>query len=79
MPKVYINKEDKQINDIQWLVIRRRKEKRITQDKMAKAIGKSRATYNRFEQDMSEISLRHLLISLDEVGLELTIKEKEVK
>ena len=76
MPKTYINVEQKQISDIQRYVIGTRKMKRISQEQIAKAIGKTRQTYADRENDMSDISLADLLITLHELGLDLEIYER---
>lgn len=76
MPKVYINKEDKQITDIQRYVVGTRKQKRISQEVVAKALGKTRAMYSIRESDMSQMKLIDFLITLHEIGLDLEIKEE---
>ena len=75
MPKVYISKEDKQITDIQRYVVGTRKQKRISQEVVAKALGKTRAMYSIRESDMSQMKLIDFLITLHEIGLDLEIKE----
>ena len=79
MPKVYFSIEDKQITDIQRYVIGTRKQKHITQEQMARAIGKSRVTYTDREKDMSSMRLGDFLITLHELGLDLKIYEKETE
>jgi len=79
MPKVYFSIEDKQITDIQRYVIGTRKQKRISQESMAKAIGKSRVTYTEKENDMSNMRLGDFLITLHELGLDIKIYERETE
>lgn len=79
MPRAYIRQEDKQITDIQRYVVGTRKQKRISQEKMAKAIGKSRATYTEKENNMSDMRLGDFLITLHELGLDVKIYERECK
>ena len=79
MPKTYISVEDKQITDIQRYVVGTRKQKRISQENMAKAIGKSRATYNEKENNMSDMRLGDFLITLHELGLDVKIYERKCK
>lgn len=79
MPKTYISYESKQITDIQRYVVGTRKLKRISQESMAKAIGKSRTTYTDKENNMSDMRLGDFLITLHELGLDVKIYERECK
>ena len=79
MPKTYISVEDKQITDIQRYVVGTRKQKRISQENMAKAIGKSRTTYTEKENNMSDMRLGDFLITLHELGLDVKIYERKCK
>jgi len=79
MPKVYYSVEDKQITDIQRYVVGTRKQKRISQESIANAIGKSRVAYTMKERDMSEMKLGDFLITLHELGLDLKIYERETE
>ena len=76
MPKIYFSKEDKQITDIQRYIVGTRKQKRISQEVIAKALGKTRAMYSIRESDMSQMKLIDFLITLHEIGLDLEIKEE---
>lgn len=76
MPKSFITTEAKQITDIQRYVIGTRKHKRISQESMAKAIGKSRVFYTLRENNMSDMRLGDFLIALHELGLDLEIYER---
>ena len=77
MPKAYISLEDKQISNIQRYVIGTRKQKKINQDVIAKAIGKSRVTYSERENDIGQMRLGEFLITLHELGLDMEVFENE--
>ena len=75
MPKTYISLEHKQISDIQRYVVGTRKQKKISQEKIAKAIGKSRVTYSEKENDMTQMRLGDFLVTLHELGLDMEVIE----
>ena len=76
MPRVYFSEEDKQITDIQRYVVGTRKQKRKSQEDIAKAIGKARCTYTILEKNMSKMDLNDFLVTLHELGLDIKIYER---
>ena len=73
MPKTYISIEEKQLTDIQRYVVGTRRQKKVSQEYMAKAIGKSRVTYTERENDMANMRLGDFLVILHELELDLEV------
>ena len=76
MPKAYISFEDKQIRDIRRLIRETRKEKKISQETLADAIGISRVTYTERENNISKMRLEEFLITINELGIGFSLYEK---
>lgn len=76
MPKAYISFEDKQIRDIRRLIRETRKEKKISQETLADAIGISRVTYTERENNINKMRLEEFLITINELGIGFSLYEK---
>lgn len=76
MPKTYISFEDKQIRDIRRLIRETRKEKKISQETLADAIGISRVTYTERENNINKMRLEEFLITINELGIGFSLYEK---
>lgn len=76
MPKTFINTVQKQAIDFRRLIRETRKEKKITQETLAKAIGVSRVTYTERENDIRKMRLEEFLITLDELGIGINLYER---
>lgn len=76
MPKTYISFEDKQIRDIRRLIRETRKEKKISQETLADAIGISRVTYTERENNINKMRLEEFLITINELGIGFNLYEK---
>ncbi len=76
MPKAYISFEDKQIRDIRRLIRETRKEKKISQETLADAIGISRVTYTERENNINKMRLEEFLITINELGIGFNLYEK---
>lgn len=76
MPKIYISFEDKQINEIRRLIRDTRKQKKVTQESLANAIGISRVTYTERENNLKKMRLDEFLITINELGIGFNLYEK---
>lgn len=76
--KLGITDEQKQINDIAERIIGRRHRLRLTQEQMAKQIGKARNTYSDMEKKPGRIALEDLIAILHELGLDMCITEQQI-
>ena len=79
MPKVTITTERKEILDNMDRIIGRRKRLRITQEQMAKQIGKARNTYSDMERNPEHIKFEDLNAILHELGLRFLLVEEEAQ
>ena len=76
MPKTFINNVQRQAIDFRRLIRETRKEKKVTQETLANAIGISRVTYTERENDIRKMRLEEFLITLDELGIGITLYER---
>lgn len=76
MPKTFINTVQKQTIDFRRLIREKRKEKKISQQTLANAIGISRVTYTERENDIRKMRLEEFLITLDELGIGINLYER---
>lgn len=76
MPQSFITQEAKQLKDIQRYLVGTRVQKKISQETIARAIGKSRSTYTEKENNMGKMSLEEFLSTLNILGLHLEIYER---
>lgn len=76
MPKTFINNIQKQTIDFRRLIREKRKEKKISQQTLANAIGISRVTYTERENDIRKMRLDEFLITLEELGIGINLYER---
>lgn len=76
MPKSFINNIQKQTIDFRRLIRETRKEKKISQQTLADAIGISRVTYTERENDIRKMRLEEFLITLEELGIGINLYER---
>lgn len=76
MPKTFINNIQKQTIDFRRLIRETRKEKKISQQTLADAIGISRVTYTERENDIRKMRLEEFLITLEELGIGINLYER---
>lgn len=76
MPKTFINTVQKQTIDFRRLIREKRKEKKISQQTLANAIGISRVTYTERENDIRKMRLEEFLITLEELGIGIHLYER---
>ena len=76
MPKTFINNVQRQAIDFRRLIRETRKEKKVTQETLANAIGISRVTYTERENDIRKMRLEEFLITLEELGIGINLYER---
>ena len=77
MAKGFITNEQKQISDIGERIIGRRKRLQISQEQIAKQIGKARNTYSDMERNPGRINLEDFIAVLHELGLDISVIERQ--
>ena len=76
MKQGFLTTEQKQIRDIRRLIRETRKEKKISQETLADAIGISRVTYTERENNINKMRLEEFLITINELGIGFSLYEK---
>lgn len=76
MKQGFLTTEQKQIRDIRRLIRETRKEKKISQETLADAIGISRVTYTERENNLNKMRLEEFLITINELGIGFNLYEK---
>lgn len=76
MKQGFLTTEQKQIRDIRRLIRETRKEKKISQETLADAIGISRVTYTERENNINKMRLEEFLITINELGIGFNLYEK---
>lgn len=74
---IVLTDERKQILDIIDKIIGRRHRLKLSQEKMAKRIGKARNTYSDMERNPERITLGDLIPILHELGFDMSITERQ--